>query len=344
MVWISAGTTVGIMQTTPDPELRWHTHLAPWNNDPVPFFHDGTYHLYLQHNPAAPSFGVMRWGHVSSPNLVDWTVHPEAISPGEIFDIAIWTGCVVAHDGRFYAFYTGIRGYNPLDQCQCMAVSDDLIHWEKSPLNPVVLRVPEGYGECFRDPCVFRFGDEWRMVIGSQFGELPVLLQYASADLFEWTYVGEAWRAPDGRFGFDAECPDLFPLEDKWVLLTSRFANHWQVGSFDGSRFVGETSGVCDGALVAGEGGFSAFYAGKTLLDGQGRRLLFGWATQVQGPDWKGAIATPRVVRLFEGGLRFEIPAELEDRFVLQPDGSRIATDGPLTEIIDANGHWWTSP
>lgn len=328
--------------------LSWHAQIPPWNNDPVPCYHDGTYHLFLQHNPERPDFGTMRWGHVTSTDLAHWTIHPEAISPGPVHDTAIWTGSIVRHEGLFHAFYTGILGYHPLTQCQCVATSTDLFDWAKDPANPLIPAPPPGYGECFRDPGVFRWGDEWRMVVGSQWDQDPVVLLYASHDLRRWELLGEAWRGTNDPYGFDAECPDLFPLGDAWVLLTSRFSNHYQVGTFDGERFQGETYGLvdhpADPTAPRRSEGFAPFYAGKTLLDGRGRRLLFGWATHAAGDGWRGGIATPRVMHLRpDGHLAFSVPEELRGYFQTQPDGSLVGVDGPLMELVSPEGQWTTT-
>ena len=60
-------------------------HVRPaagqWCNDPNgPLFHDGRYHLFFQHNPAAAVWGSIHWGHASSPDLVHWTDHGIALT------------------------------------------------------------------------------------------------------------------------------------------------------------------------------------------------------------------------------------------------------------------------
>ena len=45
---------------------------------------------------------------------------------------------VVAEGGRFHILYTGIPRLQPLQQVQCLAGSDDLVHWEKFVGNPVI--------------------------------------------------------------------------------------------------------------------------------------------------------------------------------------------------------------
>jgi len=46
-----------------DPHLpAYHFQGFPWMNDPIPFFHNGDYHVFYQHNPAGPDWGDMCWG------------------------------------------------------------------------------------------------------------------------------------------------------------------------------------------------------------------------------------------------------------------------------------------
>ena len=68
------------------------------------------------------------------------------------------------------------------------------------------------------------------------------------------------------------ECPDLFPLGDKWVLIGSLYkTNQWWVGSMSGNppRFTPEHVGIVD---------YGNGYAAKTgttwAQTGSGRRLV----------------------------------------------------------------------
>ncbi|MCG9894268.1 MAG: glycoside hydrolase family 32 protein [Fimbriimonadaceae bacterium] len=332
------------MPTVPEPS--WHARLSPWVNDPIPFWWEGVWHVFLQHNPDGPNFGRMCWGHVSSPDLQNWTEHPIALAPGTRWDAeGVWTGCVVRHEGRFWMFYTGISSFAPLTQHQCLAWSEDLITWTRRE-EPLMAQPPPSFGLCFRDPHVFRCGDRWKMAVGSQTERGGAVLLYGSQDLLDWEFEGPLWEAEGDDVGFDCECPDFFPFGETWVLISSRGSVHWQAGSFDGSRFVPQDRGLCDGERVDAtpeDVRFAPFYAAKSAVDGSGRRLLFGWGTGAAGPGWRGMTCTPRVVSAGPDGLPlFSIPAELADRFV-PLEGGFQAADGPLVERIDSAGRWNTS-
>lgn len=77
---------------------------------------DRSYHLYFLKAPRHIGHPDARHhnvsiGHAVSPDLADWTVVSDAITPsdGPAFDdIATWTGSVVrGRDGKWFMFYTG---------------------------------------------------------------------------------------------------------------------------------------------------------------------------------------------------------------------------------------------
>src|SRR4051812_5050159 len=55
---------------------------ANWMNDPNgPIYWRGKYHMFYQHNPHAPVWGPMHWGHAVSTDMVHWHHLPIAMSP-----------------------------------------------------------------------------------------------------------------------------------------------------------------------------------------------------------------------------------------------------------------------
>lgn len=60
-------------------------HLRPergWLNDPNGMTCvDGVWHVFFQHNPAAPVHGQIAWGHATSTDLALWRLRPVAFSP-----------------------------------------------------------------------------------------------------------------------------------------------------------------------------------------------------------------------------------------------------------------------
>lgn len=91
------------------------------------------------------------------------------------------------------------------------------------------------------------------------------------------------------------ECPDFFPLKDKYVLLTSANGTHWDVGTYAHHTFTPERHGKID---------WGNYYAAKTMLDNRGRRIIWGWITEERSVEeqikagWSGALSLPRTVSL----------------------------------------------
>lgn len=282
---------------------------ANWMNDPNGLIQwKGVYHLFYQYNPTGVGFGSMHWGHASSRDLVHWTHLPIALAPtpaGPDKD-GSWSGCAVNNDGVPTLVYTGVH-----PQVQCLATSDDeLIEWKKDPRNPVIAGPPEGLEATgFRDPCVWREGGHWYMVLGSGArGVGGIILLYRSDNLHDWEYVGPLVEGRIEETGHNWECPNYFRIGDRRVLIFSpepfRQA-HYYVGDQDAYRFVPSVHGLLD------HGGL--YYAPQAFVDERDRLITFGWllegrtkeATETAG--WAGVQSLPRELSLGADG-------ELEQR------------------------------
>lgn len=323
-------------------EHRPSYHFQPpadWMNDPKPFFWENTYHVFFQYSPGT-NWDLRHWGHAVSRDLVHWEQWPIALSPdpaGPDKD-GCWTGCVVRDGGRFYIFYTGVH-----PQVQCLATSDDLVSWRKYEGNPVIATKPEGFGECFRDPCVWQEGDTWYMILGSQVpnGGGAALL-YESRDLLHWHYRHPLFLGDPSQTGIMFECPDFFPLGNRYVLLTSCGKTHWHIGTYADQRFQAEKVGIVDGGH---------YYAAKTLSDDRGRRILWGWITEdrplaeQRAAGWSGVLSLPRVLNLLpDNTLGIQPVPELEalrgkhwhyDKLELTGAEACLPLDGPKGDCLE---------
>lgn len=218
------------------PEERPAFHLSPrigWMNDPNGFCrYNGKYHMFYQYHPYNSQWGPMHWGHAVSEDLLHWEHLPVALAPDEAYDI---DGCfsgsaATLPDGRQLLMYTGVvrerqanGGYNEV-QTQCLAVGDG-VDYVKYEGNPVLdeKSLPEGCSRYdFRDPKMWQEEDgSYRCVIGNRpaDGSGQILL-FSSPDGFKWHFE-KILVENRNRFGKMWECPDFFPLDGKWVLLTS---------------------------------------------------------------------------------------------------------------------------
>lgn len=287
---------------TDDPHRPRYHFMPPadWMNDPNgPIAWKGEYHLFYQHNPVAATWGTMHWGHAKSRDLVHWEHLPIALSPtpGGPDKDGCWSGCAVDDNGVPTLVYTGVQ-----PEAQCVATSDDgLLTWTKHPANPVLAGPPAGLAVTgFRDPCVWREGGEWRMLIGSGLKDMGgTALLYRSPDLVRWEYMNPLCVGNQAETGTMWECPDFFPLGGKHVLLISPIPlakTIYFVGEYRGGQFHPESQGSLD------DGGHH--YAAKSFLDAKGRRIVWGWLWEgrseaaQKAAGWAGVMSLPRVLTL----------------------------------------------
>jgi len=305
--------------------LRPQYHLLPahnWMNDPNgPIFFGGRYHMFHQYNPQGAIWGNMNWAHATSPDMFHWHHEPIAISPtpGGPDQDGVFSGSAVLDNGKPAMIYTGVApphsaadatlrdGAHTWRESQCLAVAQDnqLRTWKKVA-EPVISGPPAGLQVTgFRDPVVWREGDKWMLILGSGFRDKGgAILLYSSSDLRHWTYLHPLVDAPfSGKAAVNPvdtgdmwECPDFFPIGNKHVLLISTMGKvRWKVGTYADHRFEPEREGVVD---------WGNYYAAKTMLDRNGRRILWGWISESR-PDadlikagWAGAMSLPRVLSL----------------------------------------------
>lgn len=280
-------------------------HFTPrkgWMNDPNGLiFFKGKYHAFFQHYPHAPRWGTMHWGHATSINLINWEEQDIALYPDMPYedDGGCFSGSAIEKDGRLFLFYTSVS--HSMGQTQSMAYSDDGFTFKKYEGNPIIASSPFDSNKDFRDPKVIKFQDEYRMIVGAGVDGIGKILLYRSKDLYSWDYMGELLS--DAKYGGCIECPDLFPLEDKYVLMFSsiKALPHkvcFGIGEFDGERFTPDNMDEPFKPIEIGPD----FYAPQTFEDDNGRRILIAWMY-----NWK---RTARAGQISAGA--FTIPRQLE--------------------------------
>ncbi len=295
---------------------RWYPryHLAaPFGaaGDTHPVFAGGRYHVTYQHS-YSPDFRAMhgpcQWGHVASADLVTWTHYPPALtSPehGVAADRHLWSGNLIAHEGKVYAFYT----IENRDVYLAVSDGEDLQGFRAHHANPVATLPPdhEDLGIPYdteradehlmgmRDPWVWRDRDGFFMAVGSgrrhKAGSLVLL--FDSSDLCEWRYRGILWSADDAeREGIYYECPCVWPLDDGRHLLSNLAHRQYMVGTIRDGRFIEERRGFADHG--------HNFLVSVLTRDDAGRLFMWGWIPdkqrRTQDPDirWSGVFTVPR--------------------------------------------------
>lgn len=316
-------------------------HLTPrtgWMNDPNGFsYYQGWYHLFYQYYPYESKWGPMHWGHAASSDLLHWEYLPCALAPDEAYDRdgCFSGGATVLPDGRQLLMYTGVvkehleRDIYREVQAQCIAVGNG-IDYEKYGQNPVLDErdIPEGSSRFdFRDPKIWRKADgTYACVVGNRpaDGSGQILL-FTSPDGFSWKFKSVLIANCD-RFGKMWECPDFFPLDGKWVLLTSpqdMLPQGYEYHNGNGTLcLIGdydEESGTFKEMHNQSIDYGIDFYAPQTVLTPDGRRVMIGWmqnwdSCSMRSPDapWFGQMSLPRELFLKNGRLYQRPLRELE--------------------------------
>lgn len=307
-----------------------------WINDPNGLcYFKGFYHLFYQHNPKGCDWSSMYWGHAVSKDLSHWEDLPFALCPDQEYDEYEMGGCfsgsAIVYNDKLYLFYTGVSKHGgTLIQSQCMAYSEDGINFEKYSGNPVIIYPPVDEGEIsnFRDPKVICHNNKWYMVVGSTKGGLKIgdgrIFLYESDDLFHWIYRGILLKC-NGMWTSMCECPDLFQLGNKWVLMFSLMhaidaeKTICAIGEmdFENCEFKIERTGELDYGMD--------YYAPQSFLGEKGRRIMIAWQNSWwwlpwfndYGPtaneNWRGSMSYPRELKLQPNGeLNFFPVEELE--------------------------------
>ncbi len=318
-----------------------------WVNDPNGLVvHDGRYHVFFQYNPDAPVHADIRWGHVSSSDLVRWREEPIALSPrpGAPDEAGCWSGSTIVEDGVPTILYTGVdrRGSGEAGVLRAVPRDAGLQEWTVD--GGTIPGTAGAGGLEVRDPYLFHFGGHRYAVQGAgTAGGEPLVALYTCDDLDRWRPLGALLDAADPVAAQLPpvqiwECPNFFPIGDCWVLLLSlwradggplgRGGVVWLIGDLeqtpDGPRFRPQSSGVLDGGDV--------FYAPQVLQHGE-RRLLWGWLREPVGETravdagWSGVLTFPRELSLDDGELRSAPAGELT---ALRADPVRIGADGSI--------------
>jgi beta-fructofuranosidase len=319
------------MKLASDPYRPAYHFLAPhnWLNDPNgTIFWKGRYHLFYQHNPYGAyhggATGTIHWGHAVSEDLVHWQDLPIALAPVDSSDPdGCYSGTAFVNmDGVPTIIYHGVPGGI------CIATSRDdlLVEWEKHPANPVIpTPVPGDDYKVDGAPCAWIEGDTYYALTGNSSQEAFDGLEpdraflFRSKDLVHWEYLHTLYEGGEHtEIGEDCAVPDFFPMGDRHVLL---FASHrrgpqYYTGTYENQRFTPTRYG----RQAYGETNFSnrtgILNECQTLLDGNGRRVLFGRLSEgrygyiQRASGWSGIMALPMTLSMCEQGDLLLNPVE----------------------------------
>ncbi len=286
-------------------EGRCSFHLEPkqgWMNDPNGLcFFKGKYHVFYQHNPDSLQWKApLSWGHAVSDDLISFTHTDAALLPDMPYenDGGCFSGSAIEKDGRLYLFYTSVS--KELGQTQSVAYTDDGFTFNKYEGNPIIPESPLGDNTDFRDPKVFEYNSRYYMVCGAAVENRGKVLLFRSENLFDWEFVDVIY---ENTYSTGVpECPDMFFLDGRWVLMFSAMERKspcvvFVIGDFDGECFTKHSESFCE----YGED----FYAPQTFLDNRGRRIMIGWLYNDDRPNTpdksfvsSGVLSIPRELHI----------------------------------------------
>ena len=307
--------------------FRPQYHYTPyqgWINDPCGLSEwDDKHQLFNQYYPAAPFSGPIHWSHANSDDAVHWRRQPIALYPPYPDDPSDesgrWTGSAINDTGTLRLIFTDYTDTsvhpNATQEVISTADSSDGLTFPLYAGNPIIPEPPADSPSGFRDPKVFfdPTDSTYKLVVGSgdtTSGKIQLYQANSTSNLVSWNYLGVLIEG-DGTTGVMWECPNFFPLDDKWVLFYGgNGQNWWHVGSYNGSLFTIETTGLLDAGNI---------YASQMYIDSSDRRLLMGWMYNFNTPKYptrvNGYVGSTSITReLFlrdDGGLGSRPIAEI---------------------------------
>ncbi|WOO89579.1 GH32 C-terminal domain-containing protein [Mollicutes bacterium LVI A0075] len=299
-------------------------HIAPKSgllNDPNGLvYYNELYHIFYQACPNGPFHGMKSWNLVTTKDFLTYEDHGIVLNVTEEYEnFGIFSGGAIIVDSKLCLLYTA-NYRDPNNEYkrkayQVLATLDE----NYNVVSKRIIREPDEtlHTEHFRDPVAI---DDFNVLIGLQDvnnqGQLAVM-GYSQKDYLgdsKLSFIKNSWNLDSFMF----ECPNLFKLEDKNILVFSpqgveaqdkyTFNNiHDVVYSISDKFFIEEM--MWDNPIIKQlDHGFD-FYAPQVFNDGE-RTLMIGWQgvpdTIYPGDEqyrWSQMLTTMRELTLVNGNL-----------------------------------------
>ncbi len=311
-------------------DLRPKIHFSAkknWLNDPNGFsYYNGKYHLFFQYNPKGITWGNMSWGHAVSDDLVHWTELGVVLLPDQPYDKdGVFSGSAVTMGKEHFIYYTGVDIVNEgARQVQCLASSKDGVRYEKYRNNPILEADEAGNAFDFRDPKMWFKGNELYMIVATRKNGCGKAVVYHSANGYTFSRSHEFTKE---KTGFMWECPDLFSLNQQWLLIFSAMKvegyqaeNVTFIAPVDFNYEKADTA-VHDYELMD----YGAdFYAPQTMEDPRGRRIVIAWLRMEkplnEDAKWVGTMTLPREIFFTEEKIYYRVIDDiLKNKLAINP-------------------------
>lgn len=269
--------------------MQWHNkfHLEMPKglvNDPNGLcYHQGKYQIFFQWNPFGCEHKHKHWTYTQTTNFINYTKPQIALAPVDKFDKdGCYSGSARSKNNKLEIIYTA----NLKDEQniryprQVLVKQNDDGEFIKEKI--IIDTVPEGYTTHFRDPYIFAKNNRSFIILGAQRENLTgCALIYEEIDE-NWIFRGEL-KTQLTDFGYMWECPNLFTIDDKDILVFCpqglkaqkyQYQNLYQAGYLIG-QFNPDTLEFTHGEFHEFDMGFD-FYAPQVLVH-ENRHILIGW-------------------------------------------------------------------
>ncbi len=269
--------------------MQWHNkfHLEMPKglvNDPNGLcYHQGKYQIFFQWNPFGCEHKHKHWTYTQTTDFINYTKPQIALAPIDKFDKdGCYSGSARSKNNKLEIIYTA----NLKDEQniryprQVLVKQDDDGEFIKEKI--IIDTVPKGYTTHFRDPYIFTKNNRSFIILGAQRENLTgCALIYEEIDE-NWIFRGEL-KTQLTDFGYMWECPNLFTIDDKDILVFCpqglkaqkyQYQNLYQAGYLIG-QFNPDTLEFTHGEFHEFDMGFD-FYAPQVLIH-ENRHILIGW-------------------------------------------------------------------
>lgn len=253
-------------------------------NDPNGLcYHQGKYQIFFQWNPFGCEHKHKHWTYTQTTDFINYTKPQIALAPVDKFDKdGCYSGSARSKNNKLEIIYTA----NLKDEQniryprQVLVKQDDDGKFIKEKI--IIDTVPKGYTTHFRDPYIFTKSNRSFIILGAQRENLTgCALIYEEIDE-NWIFRGEL-KTQLTDFGYMWECPNLFTIDDKDILVFCpqglkaqkyQYQNLYQTGYLIG-QFNPDTLEFTHGKFHEFDMGFD-FYAPQVLVH-ENRHVLIGW-------------------------------------------------------------------
>lgn len=199
-------------------------------------------------------------------------------------------------NGQPMLFFAKTPKKGPREQWAALPEDDELIRWRRVDIGlaPGRSGVPADIKPSWADMFVFKAGGQTFATFKSSDG---LVCEAIAPDLLKWKVAGKA-------VGIAGECPNLFPLQGRHVLIRSTEPISYQVGQFDAARIAFKPGFESARVLDHGPGPEFAkwnrgLYGTTVFTDAKGRTILLGWVSGFKPRrGWNGCMSLPRILTL----------------------------------------------